>query len=218
MLYYPLIGIIIGLLLAIVAGCFDQTPASVLAALLVTLWALLTGTLHLDGLADSADAWVGGLGDQEKTLAIMKDPRCGPAAVVALMLLLLIKFVTLTELIPTAHWTILIIPPTLGRTAVLLLFLTTPYVRVGGLGSEISSHLPRRACITVMIVIGVISFYLLGIHAFWLLFGLTGIFLGFRSLWINRIGGTTGDTAGALVEIMEVAVLLIMTVAGTGLN
>lgn len=213
MLYYPLVGGIIGLLLAIPVRYFDQASASVMAALLVAWWAWLTGTLHLDGLADSADAWIGGLGDKEKTLTIMKDPRCGPAAVVALMVVLLIKFVTLTELISTAHWAILIIPPTLGRTAVILLFLTTPYVRSGGLGSEIASHLPRRTGIAVIVLIWAITFCIFGMDTFGLLFILIGIFLGFRSLWLTRIGGTTGDTAGALVEIMEVAVLLIMTLA-----
>ena len=62
------------------------------AALLLALWVALTGALHLDGLADSADAWLGGFGDPARTLEIMKDPRSGPVAVVVLVLLLLLKF------------------------------------------------------------------------------------------------------------------------------
>jgi adenosylcobinamide-GDP ribazoletransferase len=55
-----------------------------LAALLLAVWVLLTGGLHLDGLADTADAWIGGQGDRDRTLAIMKDPRSGPIAIVAI--------------------------------------------------------------------------------------------------------------------------------------
>lgn len=47
------------------------------AALLLTVWVLLSGGLHLDGLADSADAWLGGFGDRERTLTIMKDRAAG---------------------------------------------------------------------------------------------------------------------------------------------
>jgi adenosylcobinamide-GDP ribazoletransferase len=65
------------------------------AALLLTVWVLLSGGLHLDGLADSADAWLGGFGDRERTLTIMKDPRSGPIAVVVLVLVLLLKFCAL---------------------------------------------------------------------------------------------------------------------------
>jgi adenosylcobinamide-GDP ribazoletransferase len=56
----------------------------VAAALVLILWVWSTGALHLDGLADSADAWVGGLASRERTLEIMKDPRSGPAAVTAI--------------------------------------------------------------------------------------------------------------------------------------
>ncbi|MCO2182521.1 adenosylcobinamide-GDP ribazoletransferase, partial [Pseudomonas aeruginosa] len=91
-LCYPLVGVLIGVVLYAAARSLDGTPLLLQAALLLSLWVALSGALHLDGLADMADAWVGGLGDRERTLAIMKDPRSGPVAVVVLVLVLLLKF------------------------------------------------------------------------------------------------------------------------------
>jgi adenosylcobinamide-GDP ribazoletransferase len=95
----PLVGLAVRP--AAVAG---QPPAAgrggaLQAALLLALWVLLSGALHLDGLADSADAWLGGFGDRERTLQIMKDPRSGPIAVVTLVLVLLLKFCALWVLV-----------------------------------------------------------------------------------------------------------------------
>lgn len=73
---YPLVGLIVGLLLWLggAAGGWLHWQSTPLAILLVAAWVLITGALHLDGLADSADAWLGGYGDRERTLRIMKDP------------------------------------------------------------------------------------------------------------------------------------------------
>src|SRR5690606_7673193 len=99
LLWYPLVGLLLGGLLLALHGLLGATPALLQAAILLAVWAGLSGGLHLDGLADSADAWVGGLGDRERTLAIMKDPRSGPIAVVVLLLVLLLKFAALAVLL-----------------------------------------------------------------------------------------------------------------------
>ena len=88
-------------------------------------WVGVTGALHLDGLADSADAWVGGIGRSHRTLAIMKDPRSGPAGVVAVVLLLVLKFAALASL-PGARGCRWFLAPMLGRTALTAAFVTTP--------------------------------------------------------------------------------------------
>mgnify|MGYP002870254812 FL=1 len=91
LLYYPLVGLLLGALLCLFGIALGNAAAPLNAALLLAAWVWLTGALHLDGLADSADAWVGGFGDRERTLAIMKDPRSGPVAVAVLVLLLLVS-------------------------------------------------------------------------------------------------------------------------------
>jgi adenosylcobinamide-GDP ribazoletransferase len=141
-------------------------PLLLHAALLLTVWVLLSGALHLDGLADSADAWLGGFGDRERTLTIMKDPRSGPIAVVTLVLVLLLKFAALLALIEQQHALALIIVPLLGRSALLGLFLTTPYVRAGGLGQALADHLPRSAGKQVLAVSGLACVLIAGLSGF----------------------------------------------------
>lgn len=214
LLYYPLVGLVIGALLGGLAWLLGEAPALPAAALLLAVWVAVTGALHLDGLADSADAWLGGLGDRERSLAIMKDPYCGPAGVVTLVLALLIKFAALAHLVPNQNWEILVVTPVLGRTALVLLFLTTPYVRSHGLGSLLANHLPRRACIVMVIVTLVATSFITGWLAMGLLLTMAGLFLMLRGLMLQRLGGTTGDTAGALVEITEATVLLAAVLMG----
>lgn len=203
--WYPLVGVLIGLLLGIFAWLLHETPALLSSALLVTTWVALTGALHLDGLADSADAWIGGMGDREKTLAIMKDPRCGPAGVVSLVLALLLKFAALASLGP-APWAALLLAPVLARAGLTALFLVTPYIRSGGLGAALTDA-PRRACGVALLLtaLGCVLFGGRGLLAFFLAGAVFGLW---RQACLNRLGGCTGDTAGALAEMMEVAVLV----------
>ena len=205
--YYPLVGLLIGLFLAGWAWLIAALPASVQAVLVLTAWILITGALHLDGLADSADAWLGGHGDRERTLAIMKDPYSGPAAVVVLILILLGKFTALQALLEAGAWPQLLLAPLLGRTVLPLLFLTTAYVREGGLGSALSQQLSRPACLA-SVLIGTAA--ALALHGLWAVLAVTAVFLLLRALMVKRLGGTTGDTAGALVEITEAAVLIAL--------
>jgi adenosylcobinamide-GDP ribazoletransferase len=209
-LYYPLVGLVIGAVLAGLLLVLDAASAALAAALLLTVWVWLTGALHLDGLADSADAWVGGLGDRDKTLAIMKDPYCGPAAAVALVLVLLLKFVALAHVIEGGAWSAVVLAPVLGRVKLVLLFLSTPYVREKGLGNPLSKHLPRRMSIAVIVLTYAVALLVTGIPGIWLITISLMVFVVLRRAMVRRIGGMTGDTAGALVELSEAAVLTAM--------
>lgn len=216
LLFYPLVGFIIGLILIGLGWLLSGSPPLVTAALLVTTWVLITGGLHLDGLADSADAWIGGMGDRTKTLAIMKDPNCGPAGVVAIVLILLLKFVALYSLVIANEWITMLLAIILARTLLPLLFLTTPYVRSNGLGASLAVYQPRQWSIFVVVATFALMFLLTDIQ--YLLLSLTAVvtFLLLRHLMLHRIAGTTGDTAGALVEITEATVLLTSATALTG--
>lgn len=208
LLFYPLVGLLFGGLLWALNWLLLGTPALLHAALLLSVWVVLSGGLHLDGLADSADAWLGGFGDRERTLTIMKDPRSGPIAVVTLVLVLLLKFTALLALIDQHSMAGLILAPVIGRSALLGLFLNTPYVRSGGLGQALADHLPRKtglqvlllsalACVLIGGWSGVVALVLAALMFFWL-----------RQVMLRRLGGTTGDTAGALLELLEMAVLV----------
>jgi adenosylcobinamide-GDP ribazoletransferase len=208
LLYYPLVGIILGGLLAASAWLLSGAPPLLAGALVLTLWVVLTGALHLDGLADTIDAWAGGRGDPERTLALMKDPHCGPQGVTGLVLVLVLKFAALAALLEAGDYLPLILAPFLARTALPLLFLTTPYVRPGGLGAALASGLPRRAGTGVLIAASALTPLLAGAAGLLTLASTLAAFYILRRAMTRRIGGTTGDTAGALVEIAEAIALL----------
>ncbi|MBL7252663.1 adenosylcobinamide-GDP ribazoletransferase [Alloalcanivorax marinus] len=203
--WYPAVGLLIGLLLWGLASLLVSAPAWPVAVLVLAVWVGLTGALHLDGLADSADAWLGGYGDRARTLAIMKDPYCGPAGVVAVVLVLLAKAAALAVLIPVAPLALLV-APVLGRAACAGLFLALPYVREQGLGSGAARHPARRAVSLAMVAAALLA-VLLGQ---WLVVLVAGaVFAAAVALMRRRLGGFTGDTAGALVETVEAVVLLV---------
>jgi adenosylcobinamide-GDP ribazoletransferase len=208
-LFFPLVGLLLGLLLAIPAPLLAALDPTIGAALLLTWWVLLTGGLHLDGLADTADAWVGGAGDRGKTLAIMKDARCGPMAVLAVVLVLLNKFAALQLLLVQQAWPVLLVAPVLGRAALLFLLLTTPYVRPGGIGAAYAGYLPRTAAIRLLLGGGVLLPGLFGWSGAVLLSVLGLMLLGWRRLLLQRLGGTTGDTLGAAGELVETVAIMI---------
>ena len=110
------------------------------------LWVAITGGLHLDGLADCADAWVGGFGNRQRSLAIMKDPAAGPIAVLVLVLLLLLKWSLISSIIEKQALSVLLLTPLLGRLAILMLMSTSDYIRTGGLAG-LSRHVITAPCI-----------------------------------------------------------------------
>jgi adenosylcobinamide-GDP ribazoletransferase len=211
-LAYPLVGLLIGLLLAGLQYLVGHADPLLQAALLTATWALVTGNLHLDGLADGADAWVGGHGDRERTLAIMKDPRSGPAAVSTLALVLLLKFVALAALVKAGAWPVLLLAPVLGRSALVALLLSTPYVRPGGMGSAMSAHLPRAAAVLALLLAAA-GALVAGMAGALALAVAVVAWLGLRWAMMRRLGGMTGDTLGAAVELTEVAVLVALALS-----
>lgn len=208
LLFYPLVGLLFGVILWALNLALAGAPLLLHAALLLTVWVLLSGALHLDGLADSADAWLGGFGDRERTLTIMKDPRSGPIAVVTLVLVLLLKFAALLALIEQKQGMALIVVPLIGRAALLGLFLTTAYVRAGGLGQALADHLPRKTGWQVLALSAAACVVIAGLNAVVALLLAVVVFIWLRHLMVRRLGGTTGDTAGALLELLEMSVLV----------
>ncbi|MFL6653512.1 MAG: adenosylcobinamide-GDP ribazoletransferase [Sulfurifustis sp.] len=210
--YYPVVGLVLGVVLAALNALLGESSAPLRAALVLTVWVAATGAMHLDGLADSADAWIGGRGDRERTLAIMKDPCCGSMAVVALVLVLLLKFTALHSLSANDVSPLACIPA-LARTGVPLLFVTTPYVRPGGLGAALAVQPARFVTLLPGIVVAVGVLVVAGVHGAVLL-GIQGVvFLGARAAMLRRLAGTTGDTAGALIEISETCMLIFLGLA-----
>jgi len=210
LLFYPVVGLVFGSILMALNALLDGEPTPLHGALLLGAWVLLSGGLHLDGLADSADAWLGGFGDRERTLTIMKDPRSGPVAVVTLVVVLLLKFTALLALIDAHHGVGLLLAPVIGRAAMLGLFLSTPYVRAGGLGQALADHLPRKPAVQALLLTAVVCVLSGGVAGVWALLLAVGGFFWLRRMMIKRLGGSTGDTAGAMLELLETLVIVAL--------
>lgn len=211
LLFYPVVGALLGLLLYGVALSLAVLPTIMLATLILLLWVVMTGGLHLDGLADAADAWVGGFGDRERTLAIMKDPRCGPIGVLSLLLQCLMKWSAIYVLLQHHYALALILFPILGRMAPIILLASTDYVRAQGIASHLVSAEPQSfvshlGTVLVLLFSAAISLY-------WSWQGILTVVVVLLNIWIlrhmfiRRVGGVTGDLLGASIELTETVAL-----------
>jgi adenosylcobinamide-GDP ribazoletransferase len=210
-LFYPLIGLVIGAALgavALLASASGSVPGLAMAALLLIGWVWLTGALHLDGLADCADAWVGGLGSRARTLEILKDSSIGAMAVVAVGLALIAKLTALASLPAEQLAMLLVVIPAAARAQLLLLGLTTAYAREAGLGAALRHELPRTPALVVVLLCWAVVTALIGWVGLVAAVLAAAVLLLWRRSMLQRIGGFTGDTAGALVELTEAALLL----------
>ncbi|UZR30874.1 adenosylcobinamide-GDP ribazoletransferase [Methylococcus mesophilus] len=207
--FYPAVGLLIGAILLAARLLLQDAGPALASALVLLLWVLVTGGLHIDGLADSADAWVGGHGDAERSLEIMKDPRSGPIAVAVVVLLLLVKFGALVDLSGRFTWLPLLVAPAAARGLVPALLLTTPYVRKGGLGGPLAENLPRRPALFAVLFAAA----MLAALGPWPLLAVAAAAWTLRAMMLRRLGGCTGDTLGASIEIAEAAVLVAAALA-----
>jgi len=209
--YYPLIGLVLGGIIVTSALLLDFMPLEVQAFLVLLIWIWLTGALHLDGFADTVDAWVGGLGDKKRTLEIMKDPYAGSIAVVALVLLLLGKWIAIKAVISQEEIVFLLWIPVVSRCFLAPFFMYSPYAKATGMGVNVASYVSYSLVWLIVFTLLIIG----GWHLSWVFMGLL-VFIGLVvfSIWrfvvIKRLDGVTGDTAGALVELMELCLLLCL--------
>jgi adenosylcobinamide-GDP ribazoletransferase len=204
--WFALIGLLLG---AALAGA-DQAmallwPNAVTAALLLVVWVLATGALHLDGLLDTCDGIFGGH-IPETRLRIMRDERVGAYAVIGAVLVLLVKYACLAAL--TDRLGALLTAPTLGRAAMALAVVAFPYARPTGLGRDMKDNASwwqaGLAGLTAL-VIAALAAQWLGLIAAVVAVIATCITAAFA---VRRVQGLTGDVYGALCELVEVVVLL----------
>ncbi len=206
--WYPLVGLVIGACLFVFAS-ISPFSVALTSALLLLLAVGLTGALHLDGVADCADAWVGGLGSREKTLQIMKDPHSGPMAVVVITLLLLVKYAALLEIVRFGFLELLVIAPLLGRLCVMGLMATTQYVGSGMIGASINLAPTSQLMVSSFFALVAVLVVLPEWQVVALIVAAIIVTSLLRNLMIQRIGGFTGDCAGCVIEFCEVMIFLL---------
>jgi len=208
--YYPLVGLIFGLVLAATDYLVVfLLPEMVTTALTLTLWVGITGMLHLDGFMDACDGLLPPRAPARR-LEIMKDSRVGAFGVVGAILLLLLKFNALAALSGMPRLFALIVTPVLARWAMTWAMARYPLARREGLAVLFGQGLGWTQ-------VGIASLVALAVAVS--LFGLGGLILVLASwltvtlvaqLAVARIGGLTGDVYGAICEISEVVLLVVI--------
>lgn len=207
--WFPLVGCVIGGLLAFLGwACGLIFSLWVTGILITTAWVLITGGLHLDGVADCCDGMLSAV-DRERRLEIMKDPRLGTFGGAGLILVILLKSALAADLASRGVWLAFPLAASLGRW-VILLAARQPAARQDGLGKMFAQGITKKQILfsalipVVLVVFGGISAWVGMVVS-----GAAGILI--VGMARRRLGGISGDVLGCLIEVTEVMVLLGMS-------
>jgi len=210
-IWFPLVGMIIGLLLIGIALIGAALPGSSatpwLAALLVTLvWVGITGALHLDGAADLADALGASHRDSERFLSVLKDPHIGSFGVVVLIVLILTKLISIASLIQSPDatlWPLLLVPAWARLGAIYWSQSLEPLA--AGSGKQFAAQIPENSVWLWGAGLLLLSWFTTSL--FFTLIAIASLLL-WRAFLQWRVGGMNGDCLGAGIEYCECAMLL----------
>jgi adenosylcobinamide-GDP ribazoletransferase len=208
--WFPVIGLAIGLVLAVMDRVTQVIFPLLLAGLLtVAVWKLLTGGLHLDGLADCLD----GLGgrDAEQRLAIMRDSRIGAFGALGLILFLLLEIAALSEMPSGVRARALLVVPAVARATPPLLARLFPPAKQEGLGAAFGAGVGALAApiaLAIALVVAIVALRGLGIVV---VVAAVVSALAVTRFFAVRVSGITGDVLGAAIEIAELAGLLTVS-------
>ena len=212
--YFPAVGAVVGLLSAAVFVLLDAFSTSLLAAVAATATlALLTGALHLDGLADSADGLFGS-GDVARRLEVMRDPRLGSYGTVAVALVLLGEVAAIASMSPGRAVAALVIAGALSRLAMLAVITLVPYVRASGLGVAAGDSSHRLFDLALGAAFAAVACLLDWPRALLALCLVALTAFTVVALARRRLGGATGDVYGATAELCLLAALVAFVVHG----
>ena len=213
MAFFPLVGLVIGLILAL--GYYLLSflfPRPLALWLTIGLLAFLTRGLHLDGFADTVDG-LASSGTREKILEVMRDSRIGAFGVISLILLIGAKYLTLdqisTESIPYS----LILMAVMGKNSMVLICYRSPYARSSeGLAKPFTENLGTREMALSLASAFGIALLLMGLKGILVFLGICLFSLGYRFFFIKKLGGVTGDILGAANELSELLCLILLII------
>jgi adenosylcobinamide-GDP ribazoletransferase len=213
MAFFPLVGLVIGLILAL--GYYLLSflfPRPLALWLTIGLLAFLTRGLHLDGFADTVDG-LASSGTREKILEVMRDSRIGAFGVISLILLIGAKYLTLdqisTESIPYS----LILMAVMGKNSMVLICYRSPYARSSeGLAKPFTENLGTREMAISLVSAFGIALLLMGLKGILVFLGICLFSLGYRFFFIKKLGGVTGDILGAANELSELLCLILLII------
>ena len=213
--FFPIIGLVLGSILAganyfLASYGFNEIASNII---LVVLLVLLTGGLHLDGLSDTSDALFSGK-SKEEMLAIMHDSHVGAMGVLAIISALLLKIALLSVIGPELKVKALILMCVLARWSMPLSIYSFPYARHSGKAKTFVDGMNIWIFLVATLTALAITYFLAGLVGIMIL-GVTAACAYLAGIYIkSKVGGITGDTIGAVSELMEIAVLICFVVLG----
>lgn len=207
---WPLIGVVVGGL-AVLAGWLAMwagLSAGAAGIVILTTQIMVTGGLHEDGLADTADGLWGGW-TRDRRLEIMRDSRIGSYGVIALVLVLLLRWTVIVQLIAVGQWGALAVAAALSRGVLPGVMALVPNARDDGLSKGVGR--PDRTLAALSLVLALAIGVAIGSQGI-LMATLAALAVAaiLSRLAIARIGGQTGDILGAIQVVAEIAVLLAL--------
>ncbi len=212
--WFPLVGLVIGLLLLTEGWLLDRYPAELSALVITISWITITGALHLDGAADLADGLGAAHGDADRLLAVMKEPHIGAFGVVALIIIILTKLVTLASLIGNSDqtpWALALIPAWARLGALTWMQTLKPL----GTGLATQCREPINLRIVLRWLVPLAALTAVAVTPLFTLGALLSLW-GWQRFLRRRVGGMNGDCLGAGIEYSECAMLgLLALTAGS---
>jgi adenosylcobinamide-GDP ribazoletransferase len=207
--YFPVIGLIIGMILAGLNWSLNFVfPHLVINILLIVTSIIITGALHLDGLADTSDGMDGKT--IEERWQIMRDSHTGSFGIVGIVCSILLKLILLAVIPQIWFWRTLLVFPVLGRWAIVYAINLFPYARPSGIGKIFK----EKARWSILLIASVIVFLISGLLFRWtgliISAGVIVIITGVALFFKKRFAGLTGDNYGAINEIAEISALLLI--------
>lgn len=208
--YFPLVGVLIGVLAAAAFWMSSMlVPAPIAAMLTLVVTLMITGALHEDGLADCCDG-IGGGASREHALEIMRDSRIGTYGAAGLILSLGLRWAAIASFTAIEGLIGLIIANAISRAMIPPVLVSAKYARTRGLASSVAEGVSsKEAAFAVLLAAGVamIGGPAAGLAA------LAAAFLGAAvtlMILVRRLGGYTGDGLGAIQQVAEIAVLITL--------
>jgi adenosylcobinamide-GDP ribazoletransferase len=216
--FFPLVGLIIGGILAGLNWLLNLIlPAAVVNVLLIVSLVIITGAMHLDGLADTCDGMAGHKPVEERW-KVMRDSRTGAFGVVGVALALLVKYVALDNVPPDKMTAALLFVPLVSRWAMVYAIFAFRYARPEGLGKAYkeATSWPQFTIATIFTIAAAGALYpLFSVTGFLLVGGIWLVTTALAFYFRYKFAGLTGDTYGAINEVSEVMALLFVVIIVT---
>jgi adenosylcobinamide-GDP ribazoletransferase len=216
-IWFPVVGIVLAAIVgASCAGLMDVLPPLLGATLIIALWVVITGALHLDGLADTADAAFAPV-PRERRLKILSDVYHGTFAVVTVLLIVVIKIAALASLDARGAAAAVALAIVGGRGVLPLAIRAFPVARACGMGAATREGATISAVVIGLAITTLAALVLLGWAGLAVVAGLIAATLIVGSWLTGRFGGLTGDSYGAIIELIDaIALVAAMALVSNG--